>query len=63
MLVEWHLTPEYILDNWTDEEFALMVEKLVERKKRQAGAAEDGNEQRVSDSQLFAMSSHLGEVK
>jgi hypothetical protein len=30
------LTPEYILNNWTDEELELMVEKLSKRKQREA---------------------------
>lgn len=36
MMSEWHLTPEYIINNWTDELFDLMVEKLIERKLRRA---------------------------
>jgi len=31
-MVEWHVTPDYIVNNWTDELFDLMVEKLVARK-------------------------------
>lgn len=31
---EWHVTPDYIVNNWTDELLNLMVEKLVERKKQ-----------------------------
>jgi len=34
-MVEWHITPEYILDNWTDELFDLMVVKMIERKEAQ----------------------------
>ena len=30
---EWHVTPDYIVNNWTDELLILMLEKLVERKK------------------------------
>lgn len=33
-MFEWHLTPEYINENWTSEELVLMVDKLVERKQR-----------------------------
>jgi len=40
-LVEWHLTPEYIIDNWTDEKLDLMAAKLVERKQREAGIKPD----------------------
>ncbi len=32
-MVEWHLTPEYIIANWTDEKFSLLIEKLASRKK------------------------------
>ena len=34
-MVEWHVTPDYIVNNWTDELFNLMAEKLVERKTRE----------------------------
>jgi len=34
-MAEWHVTPDYMLNNWTDELFDLMVEKLIERKKRE----------------------------
>ncbi len=58
-MTEWHLTPEYILNNWTEEELNLMVEKLIERKKRQ----DRPDNETITDSQMFAMTSHLGEVK
>ena len=32
---EWHITPDYIVNNWTDELFDLMVEKLVDRKDKE----------------------------
>ena len=34
-MAEWHLPPDYIINNWTDELLDLMVEKLVERKERE----------------------------
>ncbi len=34
-MVEWHVTPDYIVNNWTDELFDLMMEKLIERKGRE----------------------------
>lgn len=40
-MTEWHLPPDYIVNNWTDELFDLMVEKLVERKQREHDAIED----------------------
>jgi hypothetical protein len=54
LLAEWHLPPDYILNNWTDEMLTLMIEKLVERKQREAAAIEGrspGN--LVSDDQFF----------
>ncbi len=38
LLTEWHLTPEYIIDNWTDEKLLVMVEKRTERIEREAAA-------------------------
>jgi len=32
MLAEWGLTPEYIINNWTEELLNLMTRKLAERK-------------------------------
>jgi len=47
-LTEWHLPPGYIIENWTDELLALMCEKLVERKQREAdaikGTSSDGGD-------------------
>ena len=37
-MFEWHTTPDYIVNNWTDELFELMVVKMVERKKRETDA-------------------------
>lgn len=54
MLAEWHLAPDYILNNWTDEMLTLMVEKMVERKQREAAAIEGRSpENVVSDDQFF----------
>jgi hypothetical protein len=55
-LIEWHLTPEYIIDNWTDEEFTLMIAKLNERKKREIDAVQSRGSETdtmVSDVELF----------
>ena len=60
-MVEWHLPPDYIVDNWTDELLVLMTDKLVERKAREAGKAEEveagpnnlSGKNRVSDAELF----------
>ena len=30
-MTEWHTTPDYIINNWTDELLNLMIRKHVER--------------------------------
>ncbi len=30
-MTEWHVTPDYIINNWTNELLDLMVGKLMER--------------------------------
>ena len=39
-MCEWHVPPDYIVANWTDEIMALMLDKLVERRRREAEAIE-----------------------
>jgi len=39
-MAEWHLPPDYIVNNWTDELLDLMVGKLIERKQRETEAME-----------------------
>ena len=34
-MAEWGIAPDYIVKNWTDELFELMIVKLVERKDRE----------------------------
>ena len=52
-MAEWHLTPEYILHNWTEEKLSLMLDKLIERKKvTPKGESTDSDE--VSNEVLFA---------
>ena len=66
MLAEWHLTPEYILENWTDELFELMWEKRNERirainKLAAVPVSTDNHTEshepskRVSDKELFSI--------
>lgn len=59
MLTEWHLAPGYIINNWSDELLNLMIEKLVERKKRETAfstpSAGDSGGNRVPADALFAM--------
>jgi len=63
---EWHVTPDYIINNWTDELFNLMVEKLVERKGRIPGALQEPKPQQdssVSIETLAAMSRGMIKVE
>jgi len=48
-MVEWHITPEYILANWTDELFDLMVAKMIERKEAQVRLSGADGEEPVDD--------------
>lgn len=55
---EWHLPPDLIVNNWTEELLDLMIEKLTERKKREREAMQGGSEdntvrEKVSDKELF----------
>ena len=64
----WHLTPEYILDHWTDEKLSLMIEKLVERKERKPipldkGMGESFADRSTSIETLSAMSSGMIKVE
>ncbi len=59
-MAEWHITPEYIINNWTDEKLTLMIEKLAERKKRELGKSSDNT---VSAEALAAGSHGMIEVK
>ena len=60
-MAEWHVTPDYIVENWTDELFSLMCEKLADRKKRELDAIKGGGYSRgmVSDEELFGRASNL----
>jgi len=62
---EWHVTPEYIINNWTDEKLDLMVEKLIERKKRETSAIKENHTPKgnlVSPETLAARSRGMIEV-
>ena len=63
-MVEWHVAPDYIVNNWTDEQLDLMIEKLVKRKKGEASylqSKESGvtrhepGTREVSDRELFRL--------
>ena len=68
-MAEWHITPDYIVNNWTDELLDLMTEKLVERKQRenqavpQASSLGDAGGHKVPESVLFAKAKNLIKVK
>ena len=56
---EWHVTPDYIVNNWTDELFVLMCEKLNERKTGKKPTPSPSylkpGTQVVSDEKLFTL--------
>ncbi len=61
---EWHITPDYIVENWTDELLNLMVEKLGDRKKRESDAMKGHKtDDKVSTEALAARSRGMIEVK
>lgn len=60
-MAEWHIPPDYIANNWTDELLSLMIEKMTKRKQGEldaiegkpgVGSVKPGVEQ-VSDTELF----------
>lgn len=67
MLAEWHLPPDYIVDNWTDELFCLMCESLGARKKRESAAIEKPRDNSrgvtVSDNELFKQADKMIKVE
>jgi len=58
-MTEWHVTPDYIVNNWTDELFDLMVEKLIARHERESRALGRPGPTKVSDKELFSRASNL----
>ncbi len=60
-MVEWHLTPEYIFTNWTDEKLDLMIEKLIERKQIETGTRAP-KRQLDSEHDLLIKARHLIKV-
>ncbi len=57
-MAEWHVTPDYIVNNWTNELLTLMCEKLTERKQRIIEARSG----KVSEGELFAKAGSLIKV-
>jgi len=65
-MAEWHVTPDYIVRNWTDELFDLMVQKFVERNDREKNYAKGvttPQDNTVSPETLSAMSHGFIKVK
>ena len=57
-MAEWHLPPDHIVVNWTDELLNLMIEKMVERKNKEVAQIEDARggsdkPEQVSDAELL----------
>ena len=55
-MTEWHITPDYIANNWSNELFEVMVNKLVERKQKESGTGTGVphvSDNIVSDESLF----------
>ena len=65
-MFEWHITPDYIINNWTDELLNLMTEKLVERKQGEIdamkGTPKSERSLMVPESVLFAHAKNLIKV-
>ena len=40
LMAEWHVPPDHIAENWSDELFALMVKKFAKRREREREAIE-----------------------
>ena len=59
---EWHVTPDYIVNNWTEELLDLMLKKLVERKRKEVNLIK-GHDNTVSVETLAARSHGMIEVK
>ena len=66
LLAEWHLSPDYIINNWTDELLALMCDKLGERRQREAdairGAQSGGDTREVPAEELFQTAGNMVKV-
>ena len=63
-MAEWHVPPDYIVNNWTEEQLNLYVEKLVERKERETSAVRSPAPVKQSESEelFFAKAKNLIKV-
>ncbi len=59
MMSEWHVTPDYIVNNWTDELLDLMIKKRNERLNKPVKLPD---EYKASDDALFAQAKNLVKV-
>ena len=55
-MAEWHVPPDYIVSNWTDELLNLMTEKFVERKGKESDSLRGKSHQDVSAEELSTRS-------
>jgi len=66
-MAEWHVTPDYIVNNWTNELLDLMVKKLNERWERQSQARknprESGEEREFTEQPFFGNTDFIKVVK
>lgn len=53
-MCEWGVTPDYIVNNWTEELFVLMVDALATRKERETESVRH-SERVVSGADMFRM--------
>ena len=57
-MVEWGITPDYIVNNWDEDLLNLMLEKLSRRKQKEQeaiqGRGRNLGKTIVSDTELFA---------
>ena len=60
MMTVWHISPDYIANNWSDELLALMLEKLSERNAPKGNKPPEAN---ISDTALIAKASNLVSYK
>ncbi len=61
-MTEWHIPFDHILNHWSDEQLDVMVQKLTERKAREAACPPKVPEHRVSVDQLAKGSRNMVKV-
>ena len=52
---EWGISPDYIVEHWTEELFVLMVDSLASRKERESEAVKGSRNRTVPVSEMFRM--------